>query len=318
MRLLAWRLFPLAADPRRAWAVRWGIPAEGAGEYLFTGHRWDPETGLYYARNNELDPTTGRWIAHDRASDDPLGNLYGYCGGNPTNSSDALGLAPPGDDEGDEEDGDGDGDGHTGLTYNPFDDLARAMGLPVPGGKRADPVHPGPGMPWANPWKKHPPLPAIDPFGVIGDPVSQITIAILSMLIPIPIDEGGVLIWLAGKYGSRLLKFLWRFLGERAAPWVRNLLNKLIQRLKKWCKSGEGATRAIRPPPEGFLKNLLGMGANQLKKQLKNLRKKIAEHRAKIAGDPGSQTRGHWEKEIEDFEEQARWTEEEMKRRGIK
>ncbi len=85
-------LFPLAADPRRGCGVREAVLAEDPRDYLFTGHRWDPETGLYYARNNELDPTTGRWIAHDRASDDPLGNLYGYCGGNPVNRVDPLGL----------------------------------------------------------------------------------------------------------------------------------------------------------------------------------------------------------------------------------
>ncbi len=60
--------------------------------FLFTGHRWDPETRFYQARNNSLDPLTGRWIAHDRLGDDALGSLYAYCQGNPVNAVDPLGL----------------------------------------------------------------------------------------------------------------------------------------------------------------------------------------------------------------------------------
>ncbi len=63
--------------------------------FLFTGHRWDPETRFYQARNNSLDPLTGRWIAHDPLGDDALGSLYAYCNGNPVNAMDPLGLRTP-------------------------------------------------------------------------------------------------------------------------------------------------------------------------------------------------------------------------------
>ncbi len=61
--------------------------------FLFTGQRFDPETGFYYARNNYLDPLTGRWISHDPLGSDRLGSLYGYCGGNPVSNVDPMGLS---------------------------------------------------------------------------------------------------------------------------------------------------------------------------------------------------------------------------------
>ncbi len=61
-------------------------------EILYTGHHFDPETGLYYAINRYYHPRLGRFI-----SKDPLGyvdgmNMYAYVGGNPASAMDPLGL----------------------------------------------------------------------------------------------------------------------------------------------------------------------------------------------------------------------------------
>ena len=42
-----------------------GIASNYANEILFTGHRRDPETGLYYAGARYYHPTLGRWICRD-------------------------------------------------------------------------------------------------------------------------------------------------------------------------------------------------------------------------------------------------------------
>ncbi|MHC4648903.1 MAG: RHS repeat domain-containing protein, partial [Planctomycetota bacterium] len=60
--------------------------------YLFTGRRYDPETGLYYYRARYYDCYTGRFLQPD-----PMGyydsmNLYQYCWTNPTNWIDPWGL----------------------------------------------------------------------------------------------------------------------------------------------------------------------------------------------------------------------------------
>ena len=61
--------------------------------YCDTGASW-----LYAVRNRWLHPTLGRWMSRD-----PIGylggiNLYAYCGNDPTNCVDALGLGPCDDD----------------------------------------------------------------------------------------------------------------------------------------------------------------------------------------------------------------------------
>jgi RHS repeat-associated protein len=60
-------------------------------EFLYTGRRLDPETGLQYSRWRYLHVQLGRWTSRD-----PIGyadgyNLYEYVGGNPTGATDPLG-----------------------------------------------------------------------------------------------------------------------------------------------------------------------------------------------------------------------------------
>ena len=61
--------------------------------YLFTGRRYDDETGLYYYRARMYAPDLGRFMQTD-----PIGyaegiNWYAYCGNNPTVYIDPMGLA---------------------------------------------------------------------------------------------------------------------------------------------------------------------------------------------------------------------------------
>ena len=61
--------------------------------YLFTGRRYDPETGLYYYRARYYDAESGRFLQVD-----PIGyaggiNLYAYVINNPLNFVDPWGLA---------------------------------------------------------------------------------------------------------------------------------------------------------------------------------------------------------------------------------
>ena len=61
--------------------------------YLFQGREYDFATGLYYFRARWYDPQTGRWL-----SKDPVGisgglNQYVFCGNNPVNFVDPLGLS---------------------------------------------------------------------------------------------------------------------------------------------------------------------------------------------------------------------------------
>jgi RHS repeat-associated protein len=60
--------------------------------YLWQGREYDYETKLYYFRARWYNPETGRWL-----SKDPIGisgglNLYAFCGNNPVNFVDPLGL----------------------------------------------------------------------------------------------------------------------------------------------------------------------------------------------------------------------------------
>ncbi len=70
------------------------IPASAYGNrFLFQGREYDYTTQLYHFRARWYDPETGRWL-----SNDPIGisgglNLYAFCGNDPVNFVDPMGLA---------------------------------------------------------------------------------------------------------------------------------------------------------------------------------------------------------------------------------
>jgi RHS repeat-associated protein len=70
-------------------------PADPAVTIGFTGHRWDPGTGLLYCRARYYDPTIGRFTTMDPLaglSSDPLTlHRYVYCRNNPVMYTDPTG-----------------------------------------------------------------------------------------------------------------------------------------------------------------------------------------------------------------------------------
>lgn len=72
-----------------------GIPLSDSAvgnPYLFTGRRFDVESGLQYCRNRYLSYELGRWIARDPAGYIEAMNLYEYSRNNPINHTDPFGL----------------------------------------------------------------------------------------------------------------------------------------------------------------------------------------------------------------------------------
>ncbi|MBZ0165728.1 MAG: RHS repeat-associated core domain-containing protein, partial [Candidatus Omnitrophica bacterium] len=71
------------------------ITSSGSGignPYMFTGRRFDEETGIYHYRRRYYDPGIGRFLQRD-----PMGyydsmNLYEYVASNPLNFVDPYGL----------------------------------------------------------------------------------------------------------------------------------------------------------------------------------------------------------------------------------
>ena len=85
-----------ASDPDGA---EWSVDTGGSdilNEYLYTGRRLDPETGLQINRRRFYHAPLGRWVNRD-----PIGyegsqwNLYEYVNGKPLVSVDPVGLASP-------------------------------------------------------------------------------------------------------------------------------------------------------------------------------------------------------------------------------
>lgn len=64
--------------------------------FMFTGRRYDSETGLYYYRARYYDPYIGRFLQTDPIRYAAGLNLYTYCGNNPVNFTDPYGLEMPG------------------------------------------------------------------------------------------------------------------------------------------------------------------------------------------------------------------------------
>ena len=72
-----------------------GISPAG-NPYMFTGRRYDPETGLYYYRERYMSPSLGRFISMDPLMYVDGLNLYRYVRNNPANYTDPWGLRPDG------------------------------------------------------------------------------------------------------------------------------------------------------------------------------------------------------------------------------
>ncbi|GAB2591712.1 RHS repeat-associated core domain-containing protein [Dyella jejuensis] len=60
--------------------------------YLYTGRRYDPETGLYYNRARMYSPVLGRFMQADPIETDGGLNFYAYVRNDPVNATDPMGL----------------------------------------------------------------------------------------------------------------------------------------------------------------------------------------------------------------------------------
>ena len=60
--------------------------------YRFQGREWSAATGLVHFRNRWFDCETGRWLSKDPIRLSGGLNLYAFCGNDPVNCTDSLGL----------------------------------------------------------------------------------------------------------------------------------------------------------------------------------------------------------------------------------
>ena len=68
--------------------------SDNGNEYLYTGRRLDPETGLQLNRNRFYHAPLGRWVNRDPSGYIDGYNLYEYVQSSPMTSVDPSGLAP--------------------------------------------------------------------------------------------------------------------------------------------------------------------------------------------------------------------------------
>jgi RHS repeat-associated protein len=62
--------------------------------FLYTGHLWHQQSGLYLTLYRAYDPETGRWISRDPIAERGGLNIYAYVMNDPINLVDPLGLSP--------------------------------------------------------------------------------------------------------------------------------------------------------------------------------------------------------------------------------
>ena len=68
-------------------------PAARANPWRYATKYFDHETGLSYFGHRYHDPITGQWLSREPLGETESVNLYSYCGNDPVNSVDVLGLA---------------------------------------------------------------------------------------------------------------------------------------------------------------------------------------------------------------------------------
>ena len=71
----------------------WGnmTQSQSEGGLAYTGHEWDPETGLYYFQTRYYSASMARFISEDTVGLDGGLNLYAYVANNPINRVDPSG-----------------------------------------------------------------------------------------------------------------------------------------------------------------------------------------------------------------------------------
>src|SRR2546426_11738214 len=62
-------------------------------DFTFTGHYYHSVSGLDLTLYRAYDANTGRWMSRDPLAEGAGLNLYAYCGNDPINNLDPLGLS---------------------------------------------------------------------------------------------------------------------------------------------------------------------------------------------------------------------------------